>query len=66
MNGFIVSELFHRQVRESFDPALPQLTYPPKLFEVLKEYVVSPSEIDEAQIARFVDDSETVPDDDFD
>ena len=66
VNGFIVSELFHRQVRESFDPPLPQLTYPPELFEVLKEYVVSPSEIDQAQITRFVDDSETVPDDDFD
>jgi predicted AlkP superfamily phosphohydrolase/phosphomutase len=61
VNGFIVSELFHRQVREGFDPELPELTYPPELFEVLKEYVVSPDEIDEVQVARFVDVSEPVP-----
>ena len=66
INGFIVSELFHRQVRERFDPLLPNLTYPPELFDFLKDYVVSPDEIDEAQLARFIDDSQPVPGDTLD
>ena len=66
INGFIVSELFHRQVREAFEPPLPNLTHPADLFESLKDYVVEPEEIDEAQLARFIDASVTVPGDTLD
>jgi predicted AlkP superfamily phosphohydrolase/phosphomutase len=66
VNGFIVSELFHRQVREAFEPPLPNLTYPADLFESLKDYVVEPEAIDEAQLARYIDASVTVPGDTLD
>ncbi len=66
INGFIVSELFHRQVQEGFDPPLPNLTHPADLFESLENYVVSPEEIDDAQLARFIDAAETVPGDTLD
>ncbi len=61
VNGFIVSELFHRQVREDFDPPLPNLTYPPELFDWLQGHVVSPDEISDAQVSRFVDTTVEVP-----
>ncbi len=66
IDGFIVTELFHRQVREGFAPPLPNLTHPPELFESLKEFVVTPEEIGDAQLARFIDESEPVPGDTLD
>lgn len=55
INGFVVSEYFHRQVRERFDPPLPHLTFPDDLFARLTPYVVSPDSIDSETLSRFVD-----------
>jgi predicted AlkP superfamily phosphohydrolase/phosphomutase len=55
IDGFMVSEYFHRQVREHFDPPLPRLTYPEELFDRLSPYVVFPESIGEEVLDRFVD-----------
>lgn len=55
IDGFVVSELFHRQVRERFEPELPDLTHPRSLFDELEDRVVSPDAMDADQLARFVD-----------
>ncbi len=63
VDGFIVSEYFHRQVREQFDPKLPDLTYPADLFPQLAPLVVQPHDIDASELDRFVDRSVDIPDD---
>jgi predicted AlkP superfamily phosphohydrolase/phosphomutase len=65
VNGFVVSEYFHRQVREHFDPRLPHLTYPENLFERYASQVVFPEDIQEETLSRFVDETVTVPGDTF-
>ncbi len=65
VRGFIVSEYFHRQVREKFRPALPRLTHPEELFSRMSGEVVFPDSIDEETIARFVDTSVGPENDDF-
>ncbi len=65
INGFVVSELFHRQVQEQFDPPLPDLTYPPDLWRELLPYVVRTQDIDDAEIQRYVDSSLAIPGDKF-
>ena len=62
VRGFIVSEYFHRQVRERFEPPLPDLTYPPELSERLSEYAVLPEQIDDDTVSRFVDTSVVIDD----
>jgi hypothetical protein len=61
VDGFIVSEMFHRQVRERFHPALPRTTSPPELFEQIRPLVVEPGELDSKLLARFVDRSVQLP-----
>ncbi len=63
VDGFIVSEYFHRQVRERFDPTLPDLTYPASLFPELAPLVVQPQDIDASELERFVDRSVEIPGD---
>jgi predicted AlkP superfamily phosphohydrolase/phosphomutase len=63
INGFVVSELFHRQVREQFEPPLPDLTYPADLWRELLPYVVRRQDIDETEIQRYVDSSLEIPGD---
>lgn len=65
LDGFVVSEYFHRQVREGFDPPLPRLTYPESLFERLRGSVVLPESISDDVLARFVDPAVETPDPDF-
>jgi predicted AlkP superfamily phosphohydrolase/phosphomutase len=65
VQGFVVSEYFHRQVRENFDPPLPRLTYPEELYSRLTSEVIFPDSIDEETLARFVDTSVVLEDDDF-
>jgi len=65
IQGFVVSEYFHRQVREKFEPPLPHLTYPEELFSRLSSEVVFPDSIDEETLQRFVDTSVVLEDDDF-
>jgi predicted AlkP superfamily phosphohydrolase/phosphomutase len=55
VDGFVVSELFHRQVWEQFDPPLPDLTYPKDLDEELAHYVVHPDDIENQELDRYVD-----------
>jgi predicted AlkP superfamily phosphohydrolase/phosphomutase len=62
IEGFVVSEYFHRQVREQFEPALPNLTYPPELFARLSPHVVLPEQLDESSLSEFVDTSVVVDD----
>lgn len=63
IDGFIVSEYFHRQVRERFDPTLPDLTYPAGLFPELAPLVVQPQDIEASELERFVDRSVDIPGD---
>jgi predicted AlkP superfamily phosphohydrolase/phosphomutase len=65
IRGFVVSEYLNRQVREKFEPPLPRLTYPEDLFSVASSEVVFPESIDEETLARFVDESVAVENDDF-
>lgn len=65
LNGFMVSEYFHRQVREHFDPPLPQLTYPEELFDQLSSQVVFPESVGDDVLDRFVDRSVQTESDDF-
>ena len=65
IHGFVVSEYFHRQVRESFEPPLPHLTFPEDIFERYGPEVVFPEDIDEETLDRFVDETVSVPGDDF-
>lgn len=65
IRGFVVSEYFHRQVREKLEPPLPRLTYPEDLFSRLSSEVIFPDAIDEETLARFVDTSVTLEADDF-
>jgi hypothetical protein len=65
IRGFVVSEYFHRQVREKFEPPLPRLTYPEELFSRFSSEVVFPDSIDEETLERFVDTSVVLEDDDF-
>lgn len=65
INGFVVSEYFHRQVRERFEPPLPNLTFPEDLFERYASEVVFPEEIDDEALERFVDDSVAIPGDEL-
>ena len=65
LDGFVVSEYFHRQVREGFKPPLPRLTYPETLFERLSAEVVLPDAITDETLARFVDPSVESPDEVF-
>jgi predicted AlkP superfamily phosphohydrolase/phosphomutase len=65
VRGFVVSEYFHRQVREKFEPPLPRLTYPEELGSRLASEVVFPDSIGSDRLARFVDESATLEDDDF-
>jgi predicted AlkP superfamily phosphohydrolase/phosphomutase len=65
VRGFVVSEYFHRQVREHFDPPLPRLTFPEELFDVLSSKVVFPEALDSEGLRRFVDDSVELEGDDF-
>ncbi len=62
LEGFVISEYFHRQVRERFDPPLPDLTYPDDLFERLSPYVVLPEQLDEQTLNPFVDRSVLIDD----
>jgi predicted AlkP superfamily phosphohydrolase/phosphomutase len=62
IRGFVVSEYFHRQVREAFAPPLPNLTYPEALSDRLVDQVVLPEEIDEEILSQFVDPSVEVDD----
>jgi predicted AlkP superfamily phosphohydrolase/phosphomutase len=55
IDGFVVSELFHRQIWEQFDPPLPDLTYPVELAEELAPYVVRPDDIAGQELDRYVD-----------
>lgn len=63
LRGFVVSEYFHRQVRERFNPPLPDLTYPDDLFDRLRSHAVLPENIDERTLHQFVDTSVEVDDD---
>ena len=63
IDGFIVSEYFHRQVREQFEPTLPDLTYPASLFPELAPLVVQPQDIDASELEKFVDRSVDIPGD---
>jgi Type I phosphodiesterase / nucleotide pyrophosphatase len=65
VDGFVVSEYFHRQVRERFDPPLPQLTFPESLFAQLSPHVVFPDSIDAETLSRFVDSSVEIAGDVF-
>lgn len=65
IDGFVVSEYFHRQVRERFDPPLPRLTHPDELSEELSPLVVYPEEIGDDVLADFVDLDVDLPDDSF-
>ncbi len=65
IRGFVVSEYLHRQVREKFQPPLPRLTYPEELFAGVSSEVVFPESIDEETLARFVDETVEVENDDF-
>ena len=65
VNGFIVSEYFHRQVKERFDPPLPHLTFPEALADRLRDHVVLPADIDDTRLDAFVDRSVTIPGDGF-
>lgn len=65
INGFVVSEYFHRQVRERFDPSLPRLTHPESLFDELTPLVVYPEKISDDVLAEFVDLSVDLPGDPF-
>lgn len=65
VKGFVVSEYFHRQVREKLEPPLPHLTFPEDLFSRLASEVVFPDSIDEETLARFVDSSVVLEADDF-
>jgi hypothetical protein len=65
VRGFVVSEYFHRQVREKFDPELPHLTFPESLFSRVAPMVLPPEGIDEEVLARFVDPTVTLEPDDF-
>jgi predicted AlkP superfamily phosphohydrolase/phosphomutase len=65
IRGFVVSEYFHRQVRERFDPPLPRLTFPEELFDDLSSMVVFPDALDPEGLRRFVDDSVELEGDDF-
>jgi predicted AlkP superfamily phosphohydrolase/phosphomutase len=65
IRGFVVSEYFHRQVRERFDPPLPRLTFPGELFDRLSSEVVFPEALDSEGLRRFVDDSVELESDDF-
>jgi len=55
VDGFTISELFHRQIREGFDPPLPDLTYPADLLPTLAPYVIQPEDIDPSELERYVD-----------
>ncbi|MFQ5789426.1 MAG: alkaline phosphatase family protein [Acidobacteriota bacterium] len=63
VDGFIVSEFLHRQVREHFNPPLPELTYPPHLSKRLAPLVSSPKDIAASLVERFVDTAVEVPGD---
>ncbi len=65
IDGFVVSEYFHRQVRERFDPPLPHLTFPEGLFARLSSQVVFPDSIDPETLNRFVDTSVAIEGDGF-
>jgi predicted AlkP superfamily phosphohydrolase/phosphomutase len=65
IRGFVVSEYFHRQVRERFEPPLPGLTFPGDLYDLLSSKVVFPEALDSGGLHRFVDDSVDLEDDDF-
>ncbi len=65
VRGFVVSEYFHRQVREELNPPLPRLTYPEELFARMSGEVVFPDSIDEETLARFVDTSVLLENEDF-
>ncbi len=55
VQGFIVSEYFHRQIKERFDPPLPELTFPPELSTGLSSRVVLPEDVQKEALGRFVD-----------
>jgi len=61
IRGFVISEYFHRQVRERFEPPLPNLTHPEELMSRLSSLVVLPEEIDDETLRQFVDDSVDAP-----
>ncbi len=65
IRGFVVSEYFHRQVREKFQPPLPRLTHPEELFPRLGSEVIFPDAIDDETLARFVDPALDFEGDDF-
>ncbi|HSF18488.1 MAG TPA: alkaline phosphatase family protein [Vicinamibacteria bacterium] len=65
VDGFVISEYFHRQVRERLDPPLPGLTSPESLFERMSPQVVFPDQIDGEVLSGFVDTTIAVPGDDF-
>jgi hypothetical protein len=65
IDGFVISEYLHRQVRERFDPPLPHLTFPEDLFPRLRSRVVSPDSIDAETLNRFVDTSVEIGGDGF-
>jgi predicted AlkP superfamily phosphohydrolase/phosphomutase len=65
VRGFVVSEYFHRQVREELHPPLPRLTHPEELFSRMSGEVVFPDSIDEETLERFVDLSALHQNDDF-
>jgi hypothetical protein len=66
IEGFVVSEYFHRQARERFDPPLPRLTYPEDLFDRWSDRVVFPESLDNDEtLGRFVDLSVDLGSDDF-
>jgi len=62
IDGFMVSEYFHRQVRERFDPPLPALTYPADLAARLEPLVIPPEDIDDHTLGQFVDTSNELDD----
>ncbi len=66
VDGFTISELFHRQVREGFDPLLPDLTYPADLFQQLAPLVIQPEDIDPSELERYVDRSVDLEEDTLD
>ena len=63
IDGFVISEFFHRQMRERFDPPLPHLTYPEELTSRLSPHAVLPEDIDAATLDPFVDSSVDLPGD---